>query len=101
MIVDDIIYFAEPFFSDGVVAQAVDDVAAAGVAYFSSAGNRSGTQGYVSDFRPVSRTEAATRGQVDLSLIPDTASAGGFHNFGSTARSTCRRRSSSAPAATR
>lgn len=85
VIVDDIIYLAEPFFSDGPVAQAVDDVAAQGVAYFSSAGNRSGTQGYLSDFRPVSRAEAATRGQVDLSLIPDPASAGGFHNFSSAA----------------
>lgn len=84
VVVDDIIYLAEPFFSDGVVAQAVDDVAAAGVSYFSSAGNRSGTQGYVSDFRPVSRAEAAGRRQVDLSLIPEAVSSGGFHNFSAT-----------------
>ena len=36
---DDIGYPDEPFFQDGVVAQAIDQVAAAGVAYFSSAGN--------------------------------------------------------------
>ena len=36
---DDIGYPDEPFFQDGIVAQAIDQVAATGVAYFSSAGN--------------------------------------------------------------
>ncbi|MBD2568872.1 S8 family serine peptidase [Anabaena lutea] len=40
VIVDDVVYFAEPFFQDGIVTQAVDQVAATGVAYFSSASNQ-------------------------------------------------------------
>jgi subtilisin family serine protease len=39
VIVDDVGYLTEPFFQDGVVAQAVDAAAAHGVSYFSSAGN--------------------------------------------------------------
>jgi len=39
IIADDIGYFDEPFFQDGIVAQAIDAVEAQGVAYFSAAGN--------------------------------------------------------------
>ncbi|MDW7694603.1 T9SS type A sorting domain-containing protein [Flammeovirgaceae bacterium SG7u.111] len=40
VIVDDIIYFAEPMFQDGIIGQATDIVKDAGVSYFSSAGNQ-------------------------------------------------------------
>ncbi len=36
---DDVIYFAEPMFQDGIIAQAIDTVKGMGVAYFSAAGN--------------------------------------------------------------
>ncbi len=38
---DDVGYFDEPFFQDGLAAQAIDTVEAQGVAYFSAAGNDS------------------------------------------------------------
>lgn len=49
VIVDDVIYFAEPFFQDGIIAQAVNQVAQNGVSYFSSAGNN-GRDSYQSPF---------------------------------------------------
>jgi hypothetical protein len=55
VIVDDIIYFAEPMFQDGIIAQAVDEVVVRGVPCFSSAGN-SASQSYESVWRPVATT---------------------------------------------
>jgi hypothetical protein len=91
VMVDDVAYLDEPFFSDGILAQAVDDVAASDalpghkVAYFSSAGNEA-RQGYSSDLRIISDVEARSilpaKLGINLNTIPagiDTT--GGFHNF--------------------
>jgi subtilase family protein len=53
VIVDDTYYVIEPFFQDGVVAQAVDRAHAAGVAYLASAGNRA-RQSWEGAFTPSS-----------------------------------------------
>lgn len=68
VIVDDVRYFAEPFFMDGMIAQAVDIVARDGVSVFSSAGNQA-RNSYESRYRGVTAavnasgnlTGAATR----------------------------------------
>jgi hypothetical protein len=52
VIVDDVIFFAEPMFQDGPIAQAATAVTQQGVPYFSSAGNN-GRGSYEDDFRPV------------------------------------------------
>jgi hypothetical protein len=59
VIVDDITYISEPFFRDGVVAQAVDEVKAQGVSYFTSAGNF-GTRSWQGTFAPVAAPTGVT-----------------------------------------
>ena len=56
VIVDDVSYLAAPFFQDGIIAQAVNQVAGRGVAYFSSAGNVA-RNSYESEFRPSGITD--------------------------------------------
>lgn len=51
VIADDIFYYAEPFFQDGIIAQSVDIAKRRGVTYFSSAGNQS-IRSYESKYRP-------------------------------------------------
>ena len=80
VIVDDVVYHVEPFFQDGIVAQAVDEVAAAGVSYFSSAGNRPSTMAYDSKPRIVPASEAANSG-LNFAAVPPELYAGGFHDF--------------------
>jgi hypothetical protein len=85
VIVDDIIFLTEPMFSDGIVAQGVNDVTAAGKHYFSSAGNRASTQGYASNFNQVGPVGSPTAGSnINLATVPPASTglfAGGFHNF--------------------
>ncbi len=46
VLLDDIIYLAEPMFQDGIIAQAAQQAVAAGVAFFSAAGNEGATGVY-------------------------------------------------------
>ncbi|MEO8085898.1 MAG: LamG-like jellyroll fold domain-containing protein, partial [Bacteroidota bacterium] len=51
IIVDDITYAVEPFFQDGIISQAITDVTAQGVSYFTAAGNF-GARSYSGVFSP-------------------------------------------------
>ena len=82
VICDDVTYSDEPFFQDGIVAGGVEDVVAAGVSYFSSAGNNIGTYGYDSDYRNVPNGPSALNGtNINLAGVPTNLYQGGFHNF--------------------
>ena len=82
VICDDVGYSDEPFFQDGLIGDAVDEVAAFGVSYFSSAGNDIGTYDYDSDYRNVPNGPNALDGtNIKLAGVPTNLYQGGFHNF--------------------
>jgi hypothetical protein len=78
VIVDDVTYFDEPMYQDGIVEQAVSQVRAAGVDYFTSAANNRlvfnghevGSYEAVGGYRPTPCPPAIPAGHVDC------------HNFG-------------------
>jgi hypothetical protein len=87
---DDVGYYDEPIFQDGIIADGIDDVAAAGVSYFSSASNDIGTNGYASTFNVVPNGTGLTAAagntalvgtNINLTGVPVGLYAGGFHNF--------------------
>lgn len=89
VVCDDVGYSDEPFFEDGIIGNAVDDVYAAGVSYFSSAGNDIGTYDYDSDYRNVPYAGGTTPADcaalvgtnINLAGVPANLYQGGFHNF--------------------
>lgn len=89
-ICDDVGYFDEPFFQDGIISAGVDDATAFGVSYFSSAANDIGVNGYESDLRWVANGTGLTAAagntalagtNINLANVPPELYAGGFHNF--------------------
>ena len=90
VIVDDIGYFAEPPFQDGIVAQGINAVVERGCFYFSAAGNagnlNDGTSGvWEGDFRPGSPNPFGPRGFLhrftDTSSLNTIARSGSFYSL--------------------
>lgn len=84
VIVDDVGYFNEPFFSDGVISAAVDDVKAAGVSYFSSAGNSGDQNAWRSSVKlvkPDNVPAAADKAGLDFSEVDPGLYAGGVQDM--------------------
>ncbi len=87
VICDDVGYYDEPMFSDGIVAQAIDKVTGLGATYFSSAGNDDAS-GYVGTYTPVNNdaTAQAALGALYTNIsTAEKAVITDFHSFGTDA----------------
>jgi hypothetical protein len=97
VVCDDVGYYDEPMFSDGVVAQAVDKATAVGAVYFSAAGN-DGNSGYASTYAPVTNGSTDTNGNTTTQLLlseggitysgissAEASAIESFHSFGTNA----------------
>jgi hypothetical protein len=76
VIADDLGYYDEPYYQDGIVAQAIDTVEAQGVAYFSAAGNNGNASWEsTSPSFPVRQSSGAANNAGEYLLNFDTTNA--------------------------
>ena len=81
VVVDDIGYFEEPFFSDSVLSDAIDEVAAKGTHYFTSAGNDGVAQSWNSRVRLLDAKKAVRGTNIDLSGVDPALYDGGLQDM--------------------
>ena len=90
IIVDDVAFAEEPFFSDGPAAQAADeavhssDLAGTHVLFYSAAGDQGASGNYDAVFNPVADAAArtgTTAGNLKLDQVPASLTGSGFQNF--------------------
>ena len=81
VVVDDVIYLDEPFFSDSALTDAIDDVAGAGTHYFSSAGNAGHQQAWASRVRLLPAATAVRGTNLDFSAVDPALYDGGLQDM--------------------
>jgi hypothetical protein len=81
VVVDDVGYFEEPFFSDSVLSDAIDDVAAKGTHYFTSAGNDGVAQSWNSKVRLINAKRGVKGTNIDLSDVDPALYDGGLQDM--------------------
>jgi hypothetical protein len=82
VITDDLTYYEEPYYSDSIVSQSINQAVSEGAAYFSSAGNN-GIQAYEADYQPMPFAQAlkAEPSNLHLEEIPDKLRPKSVHVF--------------------
>ncbi len=81
VVVDDVGYFDEPFFSDSPLSDAIDEVAAKGTHYFTSAGNDGVQASWNSKVRLLPAERAVRGTNIDLSEVDPALYDGGLQDM--------------------
>lgn len=81
VIVDDVVYFDEPTFSDDVIADAIDDVTAQGVHYFSAAGNDGEDASWNSPVKLIPEKQGVKGTNLDFSDVDPSLYDGGLQDM--------------------
>ncbi len=81
VVVDDIVYLTEPMFSDGPIADAVDEVAKKGTHYFSAAGNNGAQQAWESKVALLPAKQGLKGTNLDFSDVDPSLYDGGLQDM--------------------
>ena len=81
VVVDDVGYFEEPFFSDSALSDAIDEVAAKGTHYFTSAGNDGVAQSWNSKVRLLDAERGVKGTNIDLTGVDPALYDGGLQDM--------------------